>query len=243
MPDAPAGRRGLIAGGISILALVAFGVFVLPFAFVTPPPIITRFTATHVFSPGSTTGRDVARVSIRLSEPSSVGITIKDGAGVIVHTIANGTVVRTTTLSVPWAGQTDAGTPLPDGTYTIDLDAHAGAKKFSKSRTIVVDTTPPAAPRLMVQPRTASCVARVTGPGEATRLLVAAVGTGARTDSRDLPAGGTFTWIWNRHRANGNAVTGTVQIKATVSDPVGNEASTRRRCAAVAVATPKAATT
>ncbi len=132
MPDAPAGRRGWIAGGISILALVAFGVFVLPFAFVTPPPIITRFTSTHVFSPGSTTGRDVARVSIRLSQPSSVRITIKDGAGVIVHTIANGTVVRTTTLSVPWAGQTDAGTPVPDGTYTIDLDAHAGGEEVFK---------------------------------------------------------------------------------------------------------------
>ena len=70
MPDG--GRRGLVAGGIIALVLVAFSVFVLPFAFTTPPPIITRFVATRAFSPGNDQGRAVATVAIRLSEPSNV---------------------------------------------------------------------------------------------------------------------------------------------------------------------------
>ena len=87
----PQGRRGLIAGGVIALVLVAFGVFVLPFAFTTPPPIITRFVATRSFTPGNDQGRSIATVAIRLSEPSNVSITIKDPAsGAIVARLADG---------------------------------------------------------------------------------------------------------------------------------------------------------
>ena len=92
MPDG--GRRGLVAGGIIALVLVAFGVFVLPFAFTTPPPIITRFVATRAFSPGNDQGRAVATVAIRLSEPSNVAITVKDPeTGEVVARLADGTEV------------------------------------------------------------------------------------------------------------------------------------------------------
>jgi hypothetical protein len=77
-----------------------------------------------------------------------------------------------------------------------------------------------------------TCVSTVTGPGETTRLQVTAVGTGAASDARDLPAKGTFTWTWNRDRANGAPALGPTVIAATVSDPAGNRATTRRVCIA-----------
>lgn len=238
MPGQPAGRRGLIAGGVVALVLVAFGVFVLPFAFTTPPPIITRFVATRVFSPGSVDGRAEARVAIRLSQPTNVLITIKDPSGAVVKTLADDALISTKTFSVPWDGTNDAGAKLPDGAYTLDLDAHAGQKKFSKSRKIVIDTTAPDAPGLTVSGTRAACMATVTGPAEATRLQVTAVGTGAHSDWRDLPAKGTFTWTWNRDRADGTPAAGATAIEATVRDIAGNSARTRRPCPAPA--TPRA---
>ena len=236
MPQQGAGRRGWIAGGVIALVIVAFGVFVLPFAFTTPPPIITRFVATRVFSPGSVDGRAEARVAIRLSQPTNVLITIKDGSGTVVKTLANDALISTKTFSVPWDGTNDAGATLPDGAYTLDLDAHAGQKKFSKSRKIVLDTTAPARPGLTVAATRTACMATVTGPGEATRLQVIAVGTGAASDWRDLPAKGTFTWTWNRDRANGTPVPGATIIAATVADAAGNRATTRRPCGAARTA-------
>ena len=232
MPEQGAGRRGWIAGGVIAMVIVAFGVFVLPFAFTTPPPIITRFVATRVFSPGSVDGRAEARVAIRLSQPSNVLITIKDPSGTVMKTLADGARISTKTFSVPWDGTNDAGAQLPDGAYTLDLDAHAGQKKFRKSRKIVIDTTPPTAPGLSVVATRTTCMSTVTGPGEAIRLRVAAVGTGAAANWRDLPAKGTFTWTWNRSGANGTPVPGPTIIAATVSDTAGNRATTRRLCVA-----------
>jgi len=232
MQEQGAGRRGWIAGGVIALVIVAFGVFVLPFAFTTPPPIITRFVATRVFSPGSVNGRAEARVAIRLSQPTNVRITIKDSSGAVVKTLANDALISSKTFSVPWNGTNDAGARLPDGAYTLDLDAHAGQKKFSKSRKIVIDTTAPDAPGLTVAATRTTCMSTITGPGEPTRLQVSAVGTGVASDWRDLPARGTFTWTWNRQRANGTLVPGPTIIAATVSDAAGNRTVTRRPCTA-----------
>ena len=232
MPQQAAGRRGWIAGGVIALVIVAFGVFVLPFAFTTPPPIITRFVATRVFSPGSADGRADARVAIRLSQPSKVAIIIKDADGAVVATLADGGVVSAKTFSVPWNGTDSTGARVPDGTYTLNLDAHAGQKKFSKSRKIVVDSTAPSVPGLTVVSTPAACIATVTGPGEATRVQMTDLTTGAHSGWQDLPAKGTFTWTWNRSRANGRPATGATAIRATISDAAGNRASTARRCAA-----------
>ena len=232
MPQQAAGRRGWIAGGVIALVLVAFGVFVLPFAFTTPPPIITRFVATRVFSPGSVDGRAGARVAIRLSQPSRVTIIIKDTTGTVVATLADGAVISAKTFSAPWNGTDAAGVRVPDGAYTLNLDAHAGQKKFSKSRKIVVDSTAPSVPGLTVVSTPSACIATVTGPGEATRTQMTDVGTGTHSGWHDLPAKGTFTWTWRRTRPDGRTAAGATAIRATISDSAGNRTATARRCAA-----------
>lgn len=237
------GRRGVIAGGVIVLVLVAFGVFILPFAFTTPPPIITRFVATHAFSPGNPGARHVARVSIRLSEPSDVTITIKDSSGRIVARLADEAPVRARTFSVPWLGRDLGGARVPDGEYTIDLDARAGEKRFSKSRRVVVDTTAPR-PVTTVESTPAGCVATASAPGEAAAITFTAVGTGTGTPPREIGPRGSAKWRWNGRAGDGNRLgAGLKAIRITAVDERGNASVRSRTCwiaNLVATATPRA---
>ena len=230
MPDR--GRRGIIAGGIVVLVLVAFSVFVLPFAFTTPPPIITRFVATRAFSPGNEAGRSVATVAIRLSEPSNVSITIKDReTGEVLARLADGNDrVSTKTLAVRWDGTDLAGKRVPDGTYAIDLEARAGEKKFSKSRKVVVDTTAPS-PEVTVTSTPVACVAEASAPGEAAEVRFSAPNAGVEAKPRALGPRGATTWTWNGRDPDGDLVAPGLQVIQVVSeDERGNRDSVARTC-------------
>ncbi|MBY0397874.1 MAG: hypothetical protein K2X91_15585, partial [Thermoleophilia bacterium] len=67
-PRGDRARHAVVGAAMVVLFVVALGIFVLPFAFPTPPPIVTRFQATSLFSPNGDGRRDVARVNVRLSE-------------------------------------------------------------------------------------------------------------------------------------------------------------------------------
>lgn len=226
------GRRGIVAGGIIALVLVAFGVFVLPFAFTTPPPIITRFVATRAFSPGNEAGRPIATVAIRLSEPSNVAITVKDPeTGAIVARLADGDdVVRARTRAVTWDGRDVDGRQVPDGTYAIDLAARAGDKKFSKSRKIVVDTTAPQ-PTVEVSSTATACVATVSAPGEVTTVTFSAPTAGVVEKPRRVGARASTTWTWGGRGDDGALVPpGISTIRVAMRDERGNQAVAARTC-------------
>ena len=224
------GRRGIVAGGIIVLMCVAFGVFILPFAFTTPPPIITRFVATRAFSPGTPDGRGVARVAIRLSEPSDVTITLRNRDGTTIATLADGSRMSVRTFSADWDGTDSRHHIVPDGDYTVNLEAHAGEKKFSKSRRIVVDTTVPD-PEVAVASGPAGCVTTATNPGEPTRVTVAAMDTGVEKGPLALSTTGTLTWAWNGHDSSGDPVRpGIVPIRITTADASGNTVVSTLTC-------------
>lgn len=226
------GRRGLIAGGIIALVLVAFGVFVLPFAFTTPPPIITRFVATRAFTPGNEAGRMLATAAIRLSEPSNVSITVKDPAtGTLVARLADGdVVVRSRTKAVTWDGRDLDGRQVPDGIYAIDLDARAGDKKFSKSRKIVVDTTPPQ-PDVTVASTARACVTTVSAPGEVATVTFSAPTAGVVTAPRRVAARASTTWTWAGRDTSGALVRpGITTIRVASRDERGNQSVEARTC-------------
>ncbi len=229
----PAGRRrGMIAGGMIALALVAFGVFVLPFAFTTPPPIITRFVATRGFSPGSDEGRARATVAIRLSEPANVSLTIKNPAtGTVVARLADGhDVVRARTLAVTWDGRRPDGQQVADGAYAIDLEARAGEKKFSKSRRIVVDTVAPG-PRVTVTSTPTGCQVGVRAPDEPATVIFAVPAAGIESAPRPIGAKGSAGWAWNGRDERGRPVLPGIQVvDITVRDERGNTASQGRTC-------------
>ena len=226
------GRRGIIAGGIIALVLVAFGVFVLPFAFTTPPPIITRFVATRAFTPGNEAGRSLATVAIRLSEPSNVSITVKDPeTGTLVARLTDERkVVRSRTKAVTWNGRDLDGRQVPDGTYAIDLNARAGNKKFSKSRRVVVDTTPPR-PKVEVVSTPAACVATASTPGEPATITFSAPTADVASKRRTVGAKGSTTWTWAGRDASGARVPpGITSIRVASRDERGNRSVEARTC-------------
>ena len=124
-------RRGVVAAAMLALFVIALGIFLLPFAFPTPPPIVTRFQATQLFSPNGDGRRDVARVNIRLHEASDVTVEIqKDGKPVV--TLIDDERRPRGFRSTEFFGRDRLGRLLPDDTYAIKLVARSGDKKFEQ---------------------------------------------------------------------------------------------------------------
>lgn len=240
-PPPGRGRRAAVATTMLALFVVALGVFLLPFAFPTPPPIVTRFQATALFSPNDDGRRDAARINIRLHEPSRVTIEIvRDGTPVIVllDDIAKGKGF----FSQKWDGVDALGRTLPDGTYAIKLGARGpGDKQFNKPRKIVIDTTPPRPAQMTV----ASATLSTAGPGEC-RLSFESRDPGSlvlearrldgtdpvrRLGARPVRAGEPVRWAWDGRDSTGqDAAPGPYVISAAVSDPARNRTTRERTC-------------
>ena len=158
-------RRAGVAVAMLALFIVALGVFVLPFAFPTPPPIVTRFQATQLFSPNGDGRRDIARIGIRLSQASDVTLTIrKDGED--VATLLKGIRKPRGFFTTSWDGRDTQGFPVPDGTYAITLRVRSGEKQFNTSRKVVVDTTAPRPAAMTVTSATLAAAGPGRVPGE-----------------------------------------------------------------------------
>lgn len=245
MTDAPTGggdrvRRGVVATAMLALFVVALGVFLLPFAFPTPPPIVTRFQATVLFSPNDDGRRDSARVNIRLHEPSRVTIEVlKDGEPVValLDDIAQGRGF----FSTKWDGTDSMGRPLPDGTYAIKLRARSGDKQFNTTRNITIDTSAPRPAEMTV----VSATLADAGPGEcrltfssrdpASLVLEARRPNGTepvrRLGARPIRPGTPTRWNWDGRDVKGQALApGLYVISASLSDPARNRSTRERTC-------------
>jgi flagellar hook assembly protein FlgD len=225
-------RRGVVAAVMLALFVIALGIFLIPFAFPTPPPIVTRFQSTQLFSPNGDGRRDVARVNIRLHEPSDVTVEIqKDGNPVM--TLVDGERRQKGFESTEFFGRDRLGRLLPDGTYAIKLIARSGDKKFEKSRKIVLDTTAPRIDELSVTSATLAGPGRgecrvaltATDPGSVVLQARPAGGGEAvrRLGARPVRADGTVRWLWDGTDADGRDVPpGLYVIDASLSDAARN---------------------
>lgn len=233
-------RHGVVAAAMLALFVIALGVFLLPFAFPTPPPIVTRFQATQLFSPDGDGRRDVARVNIRLHEASDVTIEIQR-EGEHVASILDGARRSRGFFSEAWDGRDDAGLPVPDGTYAIRLSARSGKKEFNKPRKIVVDTTAPRPAGLTVasatlsEPGRGECRLELVSRDAASVVLQArrpgATAPVRRLGARPIRAGGTVRWAWDGRGATGEAVPpGLYVIEAALSDAARNRVERVRTC-------------
>lgn len=241
-PPARGDRARRVGVIVAMLALfvVALGIFLIPFAFPTPPPIVTRFQATPAFSPNGDSRRDQARVNVRLHEASTVSVDIVED-GRTVRTLLDAVPHPRGTLSVTWDGRDRIGAPAPDGTYTIRLRVHSGKKQFNTSRKLVLDTAAPRPEKMTV----VSATLDGPGAGECRTTFVSADGAGVRFEAdrpgaarpvrrlgnRPVKAGGTVRWLWNGRDAKGALVTpGLYVIRATLADAARNVTIRQRTC-------------
>lgn len=245
MSDAPPGgrdraRRAIVATTMLALFVVALGVFLLPFAFPTPPPIVTRFQATALFSPNGDGRRDGARINIRLHNPSQVTIEIlKDGTP--VATLLDDIAQQRGFFSTQWDGTDSMGRRVPDGTYAIKLRARSGDKKFNTTRNITIDTVAPRPAEMTV----VSATLAAAGPGEC-RLTFSSRDPGSlvlearrpdgtepvrRLGARPIRPSEPVRWAWNGRDANDAALApGLYVVSAILSDAARNRSTRERTC-------------
>lgn len=230
---------GVLGAMLALFGLALF-IFVLPFAFPTPPPIITRFQSTVVFSPNDDGRRDIARVNLRVYEPSDVDLEIvRDGE--TVATLLDGARLRPGWHSVTWDGRDLSGAVLSDGEYSIRLRARSGDKRFNTSRSITIDTSAPVPGAFRVESAT------LEGPGRGEcRVVVSTRGGGsvlieaftpgaaapvAHRGPRPAPAGTPVRWAWRGFGNGGDPVApGLYVIRATLGDVAGNRTERERTC-------------
>jgi len=234
-------KRRLLGAALLALFVLGLGVFLAPFAFPTPPPIVTGFQSTRQFSPNGDRTRDIARIAVKLNAASFVDVEIRDTAdrrwqGLIAEDRPKG-IVR-----LAWDGTDDQGRPAPDGPYVVRLRARAGRKQWNASRKIVLDRTAPSIGSLAVES------AALAGPGEGEcRVAVTAVDRGsltievvapehrgvavARFGPKTVTAGQTALWNWDGKRADGSpAEPGLYIVHAVLADVPGNRSEQSTTC-------------
>ncbi len=221
-----------------VLFVLAIVVFVLPFALPTPPPIVTRFTATALFSPNGDGARDVARISVRLREASTVTIEVQHD-GRVVRRLADEEPRPPGWFRLSWNGRDDDGRAVADGSYALKLRVRSGRKRFNTTRRIVVDTMAStittARARSVPPPGRGQCVIVVETSGDGQAVIEASPvedGPPIRTlGPRPVKAGEQLRWNWNGRDAPGALVApGLYRIDIRVADTARNRSSVTRSC-------------
>lgn len=235
----PRARRAALAGALLLLFTLAVAVFVLPFAFPTPPPIVTRFQSTQLFSPNGDGRREVAQVSVRLRVAGEVTLELKRDASTVRGLLARAERPAGW-VRVEWDGRDERGARVEDGTYALKLRARAGQRQFNTTRRVIVDTDAPALARLAVR----SAALAGPGPGEC-RVAATPADSGALTidalaaDGRPLRtfgprparAGETIRWRWRATARDGAPLApGLYRLRATLADTARNLVREARTC-------------
>lgn len=230
-----------MGAGMLVLFVLGLGVFLAPFAFPTPPPIVTGFQSTRLFSPNGDGTRELARIAVKLNAPSFIDVEIRDPSdrrwkGLIAEDRPKG-IVR-----LSWDGTDEQGRPAPDGRYVVRLRARSGRKQWNASRTIVVDRTGPAiggfsvASAALAGPGDGECRVTVTALDRGTltiEVLPPARGSAAvaRFGPKAVSQGQTTTWGWDGKRADGSSADpGPYVVHATLADATGNRSERSAAC-------------
>lgn len=99
-----------------------------------------------LFSPNGDAKRESAAVRIGLDQNALVTVAILDAGGAPVRSLADAQTAAKGSLSINWDGRNDAGTVLPDGTYTVGLVAALASNPLVRQEekvSVILDATAP----------------------------------------------------------------------------------------------------
>ncbi len=101
-------------------------------------------TAEHAaFSPNGDGTLDNAAVVYGLSQDANVTIEVLDASGLAIRTLLSDEPLVAGQHSVVWDGQTEGGSFVTDGEYTIQVKAQGATRSSSNAFRLEADTTPP----------------------------------------------------------------------------------------------------
>ena len=155
------------------------------------------------------------------SGDTSVNAVVRNGAGVVVKTLASELHVDSGGHSLPWDGRGDDGQSLPDGSYTLRLDSRDPSGQASSASTaLTLDGTPPAV--AITSPATIAPGDAVSGQlvDVLTGIASARIEADGGYESVTLPAGQT---AFSLAPSYGDWKLGAHTLTVTATDGAGNE--------------------
>jgi flagellar hook assembly protein FlgD len=231
-------RTLLLAMLAALLAAVS-----MPFAALASVEISGLDASPDPFSPNGDDIRDSTVVSFTLEtdQPGAfVWVTVTDAEDNVVIRLAEAESSQPGDFRKVWMGQTSSGDPAPDGIYTFEVKARAGADSTPVfARNVSLDTTPPTIAGVRPHPSPYAPLVPGDGPGADTLLTIDIDITGS--DAGDwlsavmmVPgdpltlctpalsaADSTYTCTWDGREYED----GVYSLEVSSHDPAGNQAS------------------
>jgi flagellar hook assembly protein FlgD len=108
-----------------------------------PPPLRVRKldAAPKVLTLNGDGVAETTTLSFSLTTSARVTATVRNESGAVAARPINDRFVWAGTFKTSWSGRGTDGAPLPDGRYTLEVDAESPAQEASASTPIVVDRT------------------------------------------------------------------------------------------------------
>lgn len=186
------------------------------------------------FSPNGDGYADMYREAFMLSEPATVGVTIRNAAGQRTRSF---TIAGTTgSNAFTWNGRSNAGWVVPDGRYDVTLSARDKAGNVSTNATtqVIVYSALTSVRRSAVRfyPQDRDALARTDAitftllrPATVTLRVFDMNGSSVRSRFGGVPlAAGTYTWRWDGRRSDGTSVPqGSYRFVLTATNGTGVE--------------------
>jgi peptidoglycan/xylan/chitin deacetylase (PgdA/CDA1 family) len=203
-------------------------------------PTVTVSVSPSPFSPNADKAKDVATVTVTLSEPAALTVSVANAAGKVVKALASGKQVPAGKTDLTWRGRHLVGghrKPVPDGTYAVTATATDGiGNQGSATARVVVDTTAPVFAWRGLSPEPLRRVGALHFSYRATDRSAPLGVEFAAWDLTGLVAAkpqlsakpGLHTLTWKPAYGDGSPlIPGLYQAQATVTDAAGNTTLSR----------------
>jgi flagellar hook assembly protein FlgD len=107
-----------------------------------PPLSLSTFgVAPAVFTPNGDKVADRAQITLRVSKPALVALSLENGAGAKVATITTAKALAAGRTTIAWAGRDGTGKAVSDGAYTLVAQVSSGPEHLSRSAKLTLDRT------------------------------------------------------------------------------------------------------
>jgi hypothetical protein len=192
-----------------------------------PSPITGPIDIPKVFSPVCDCESDAARIGFRLRERDVLDVSVVDGGGDVVSTIARGSSQRAGLVSFTWDGRDGERRIVAEGEYRPRVHLREARQTITLPNPIRVDLTPPVVGEVQVSPRVIS----PDGDGRADAVTVryrfdeaaqALLFVDGERRVRTRQARTESKLVWSGRVGGRGLPAATYQLGIAARDPAGN---------------------
>ena len=236
MPSFAVDRRLLIRAGIALVAILVLGGSAAAFAYTQSlklgrAPMVPTKGFARLFAPSCACPTAEAELVFLVRKRDRATVSVVDGAGATVRTLAEDQDVRKGRVTFAWDGRDDAGQLVPDGPYRVMLRLAEADRTVLVPTSVRVDSVAPEGTVVKAGPTTISPNAdgrndsikvRYRSSGRARAILLVN-GQQVVTTPRRKKGEAALNW---KGRLNGRpAAQGTYALSLVLEDRAGNRSA------------------